>query len=220
VSRYRGKIKTWHVVNEPIDDAKSGAPGLRPSVWLQHLGPRYIDIALRAARAADPAAELLINEYDVECVDINQSHKRQALQKLVRELRERGTPLDGIGLQGHLRGELQPDRDGLFGLASELRALRLSIHVTELDVIDDKLPGPPDLRDLMVAARAHDLLEPLFAAARPAAVACWGISDRYTWVPMYFKRKDGLANRPLPLDQDYRPKPLWQVIDYFCSRPA
>jgi endo-1,4-beta-xylanase len=72
----------------------------------------------------------------------------------------------------------------------------------------------------MVAARAHDFLEPLFAVARPAAMACWGISDRYTWVPMYFKRKDGLANRPLPLDHDYRSKALWRVIDYFCSQPA
>ena len=31
VSRYRGKIKTWHVVNEPIDDSKGAVPPLRAS---------------------------------------------------------------------------------------------------------------------------------------------------------------------------------------------
>jgi endo-1,4-beta-xylanase len=30
---------------------------------------------------------------------------------------------------------------------------------------------------------------------------------------MYFKRSDGLPNRPLPLDADYRPKPFMQVLD-------
>ena len=68
VSRYRGKIKTWHVVNEPIDDAKGAVAGLRPSIWLQRLGAKYIDTAFRLAHQADPAAELLINEYDIECV--------------------------------------------------------------------------------------------------------------------------------------------------------
>jgi endo-1,4-beta-xylanase len=171
VSRYRGKIKTWHVVNEPIDDVKSGVPALRPTVWLQHLGARYIDIALRAARAADPAAELLINEYDIEYGDGAAPRKRQALQKLLREVRERGAPLDGVGLQGHLRGELQIDRDGLFGFASELRSLALSVHVTELDVIDDKLPGPPEMRDLMVGARMIFLNRCSPPGARPRSIA-------------------------------------------------
>jgi GH35 family endo-1,4-beta-xylanase len=54
--------------------------------------------------------------------------------------------------------------------------------------------------------------------ARPSVIATWGITDRYTWVPTWFKRTDGLINRPLPLDEFYRPKPLWSVIDYFCQK--
>jgi succinoglycan biosynthesis transport protein ExoP len=56
------------------------------------------------------------------------------------------------------------------------------------------------------------------AVARPSVIAIWGITDRYTWVPTWFKRTDGLINRPLPLDEFYRPKPLWSVIDYFCQK--
>ena len=220
VSRYRGKIKTWHVVNEPIDDSKGSVPGLRPSIWLQHLGERYLDLAFKTARQADPACELVINEYDIESVDEVQPKKRQAFLKLIRDLKARGVPLHGVGLQGHIRGQLPIDRDGLHTFVSELRALGLSVHVTELDVIDDQLPAPVAVRDAIIATRVHDFLDPIFAAGRPAVVACWGITDRHTWVPIFCKRKDGLPNRPLPFDANCRPKPFWNVVDYFCGKTA
>ncbi|MGO9046538.1 MAG: endo-1,4-beta-xylanase [Xanthobacteraceae bacterium] len=220
VARYRGKIKTWHVVNEPIDDARGTVGALRPSVWLQHLGPKYIDMAFRLAHRVDPAAELVLNEYDIECVGATFSTRRRALLTLVRDLLARGVPLHGIGLQGHIQGKYQIDEDGLSSFVSEVKSLGLSVHVTELDVIDKELPGPIPVRDAIVAARAHDFLRAVFAAARPSVIATWGITDRYTWVPTWNKREDGLANRPLPLDEHYQPKPLWSVIDYFCRKTA
>ncbi len=218
MSRYRGKIKTWHVVNEPIDDPKTGVPGLRPNIWLKNLGETYIDKAFRIAHSVDPSAELLLNEYDIECADGTSPNKRDALRKLVHALLDRGAPLHGVGLQGHIKGKYEIDRDGVFAFASEMQSLGLSVHITELDVIDNDLPGPVAVRDAIVAARAHDFIEPIFAALRPSFIGTWGITDRYTWVPIWYKRKDGLPNRPLPLDENCRPKPLWKVIDYFCSR--
>ncbi len=218
MSRYRGKIKTWHVVNEAIDDPKAGVPGLRPNIWLQNLGESYIDKAFRIAHRVDPSAELLLNEYDIECADGTSPNKREALRKLVHALLDRGVPLHGVGLQGHIKGKYEIDRDGVFAFASEMQSLGLSVHITELDVIDNDLPGPAPVRDAIVATRAHDFIEPIFAAVRPSFIGTWGITDRYTWVPTWYKRKDGLPNRPLPLDENYRRKPLWNVIDYFCSR--
>ncbi len=218
VSRYRGKIKTWHVVNEPIDDAKGSVAGLRPSVWLTQLGPKYIDMAFRLAHRVDPSAELVLNEYDIECVGEAFTARREALLTLIRDLLARGVPLHGIGLQGHIRGQYEIDEDALSRFVSEIRSLGLSVHVTELDVIDKDLPGTITVRDVIVAARAHDFLHAIFAVARPSVIATWGITDRYTWVPTWFKRTDGLINRPLPLDEFYRPKPLWSVIDYFCQK--
>jgi endo-1,4-beta-xylanase len=80
------------------------------------------------------------------------------------------------------------------------------------------LPPEVSSRDAMVAARAHDFLAAVFAGARPEVIATWGITDRYTWMPMWFKRSDGLPNRPLPFDRDYQRKPLWTVVDYFCQK--
>jgi endo-1,4-beta-xylanase len=220
VARYRGKIKTWHVVNEPIDKAEGKVAGLRPSIWLQNLGDKYIDIAFRLAHATDPSAELLLNEYDIECVGDAFLARRQALLALVRNLLARGVPLHGVGLQGHIQGKYQIDDVGLSDFVSEVRSLGLSVHVTELDVIDKDLPAATAVRDAIVAARAYDFLKSIVAAIRPSVVATWGITDRYTWVPIWFKRSDGLLNRPLPFDADYRPKPLWSVIDYFCQKSA
>ena len=218
VSRYRGKIKTWHVVNEPIDDTKGPLPGLRPSVWLENLGENYIDLAFRTAHAVDPAAELLICEYDIECTVGPQVKRREAFLKLIRDLVGRGVPLHGVGLQGHINGKNEIDRDGVYDFVTAIHALGLSVHVTELDVIDDDLPGPIAQRDAIVASRARDFLDAIATAAKPAVIATWGITDRYTWLPIWYKRRDGLPNRPLPFDAAYRPKPLWNVIDYYCSK--
>ncbi|WP_204317554.1 endo-1,4-beta-xylanase, partial [Klebsiella aerogenes] len=90
--------------------------------------------------------------------------------------------LHAVGLQGHLRGDLAIDQEGLSAFVSEMRSLGLEVLVTELDVVDDKLPGRPELRDMLVAARAYDFLRAIHAVARPAAVLTWGITDKYTWV--------------------------------------
>jgi endo-1,4-beta-xylanase len=213
VSRYKTSIRSWNVVNEPLRDDGRRASDLRPLIWQRRLGADYIAIAFRAARAADPSAQLVLNEYDIEFVGERFRNKRAAFAALVRSLLDSGVPLDAIGLQGHLKGDLEIDKHGLGAFVAEMRKAGLQILVTELDVVDNKLPADLQDRDAQVAARALDFIGAIAAEAPLAAVLTWGITDRYTWVPMYFKRDDGLPNRPLPLDQSYRPKPLMQVLD-------
>jgi endo-1,4-beta-xylanase len=220
MGRYRGRIRSWDVVNEPIPDDPSSRSDIRPSIWQQRLGESHIALALRTAARVDPGAQLVMNEYDIEFVGARFRRKREAFLRLIRDLKLRNVPLHAIGLQGHLRAELPIDKEGLSAFVSELRSLGLEVLVTELDVIDDKLPGPPDLRDALVAARAYDFLEAISVVAKPTAILSWGITDKHTWVPIYFKRTDGLANRPLPLDEAYRPKALMRVIEHFARGPG
>ncbi|MBV9395680.1 MAG: endo-1,4-beta-xylanase, partial [Methylobacteriaceae bacterium] len=131
----------------------------------------------------------------------------------VRSLLDQGVPLDAIGLQGHLKGELEIDKEGLGAFVRELRKAGLAVLVTELDVVDNQLPADLPSRDAQVASRADEFIAAITAEAPVAALLTWGITDRYTWVPMYFKRSDGLPNRPLPLDESYRPKPFMQVLN-------
>lgn len=215
VTRYRGRVPSWDVVNEPISEDPRQTGRMRESVWQAALGEKHVEIALRMAAQVDPDAQLVINEYDIEFAGEPYAGKRQGLLDLVRDLKDRDVPLHAVGLQGHLRGELEIDKEGVSAFVDELARMDVDVLVTEMDVIDNYLPGPEDERDAAVAALATDFLGAIFDAAPPKAILTWGISDRYTWVPIWFTRGDGRPNRPLPLDHDYRPKDLMAVINDF-----
>jgi endo-1,4-beta-xylanase len=220
MSRYRGAIPSWDVVNEPLVDWPKDATSLRPSIWTKQLGPDYLPIALRAAALADPDTQLVLNEYDVEYEGARFAARRKALVELLRSLRDRGVPLHAIGLQAHLFAGRAIDIDGLQAMLAEIKALELDVLVTELDVIDYELPGDVSERDSQVAAFAARFLGAVCDVVRPKAILTWGLSDRYTWVPTYFKRRDGMSNRPLPLDADFKRKPLFDVVEKYRRKAA
>jgi endo-1,4-beta-xylanase len=202
-------------VNEPLVDWPEDTTSLRPSIWTRWLGPDYLPIALRTTALADPDARLVINEFDVEFKGARFAARRKALLQLLRSLRDRDVPLHGVGLQAHLFADRAIDRDGLQAFLAEIVALKLDVLITELDVIDYELPGKVSERDTLVAGVAARFLESVCEVVRPKAILTWGLSDRYTWVPTYFKRADGMPNRPLPFDADFKPKPLFDVIEEY-----
>lgn len=217
VGRYRGRAGSWIVVNEPLIDQARTFDDLRPTVWQRTIGIDHLSLAFNAARTADPGARLIINEYDVEYASERYRNKRDALTALVRQLVERRVPVDGVGIQGHLRGDLDIDTDGLRQFAHDMKSLGLKVYVTELDVIDNLFPADIGQRDLMVAEHARKFLSSLNETEPLDSILTWGITDKYTWVPMYYKRADGLQNRPLPLSDRYDPKPLMAVIAQFAN---
>lgn len=215
VRRYKGRLYSWDVINEAIADHPTAAAPMRESIWQTRLGKRYCELSLRTAAAVDPAAQLTINDYNFENPTAQCRARRKAFLAMVRDLKDRGVPLHAVGLQGHLVGDQEIDKDGLSRFVAELHGMGLAILVTELDVIDNKLPASLTERDEIVASRARDFLGAVTAACRPEAIMTWGITDRFTWVPIWFSRKDGKPNRPLPLDADYKPKALMRVIQEF-----
>jgi endo-1,4-beta-xylanase len=220
VSRYRGNIPSWDVINEPLVDWPEDANSLRPSIWTKQLGADYIPIALRTTSRVDPATRLVLNEYDVEYRGDRFAARRKALVELLRSLRDRDVPLHALGLQSHLFGDRALDREALQALLRDVVALKLDVLITELDVIDYELPGDVGERDARVATIARDYLEAVCEVVRPKAILTWGLSDRYTWVPTWFRRADGLPNRPLPFDANLKPKPLFDVIEGFRRKFA
>ncbi len=215
VQRYRGQIPSWDVVNEAIahDPAKQGV--WRDTIWHKLLGPEHIDIAFSTAAQADPKAELVYNDYDLENTGERQSLRRQHVLALVHRLQDRKIPIHAIGFQAHLYAEQAIDSEGIGQFVKQLKALGLKTLVTEMDVIDWRLPGPPNERDEAAARHVRTFLDALSAAGGLETIISWGITDRYSWIPEHFKRNDKLPNRPLPLDIEYRPKPMMRVIDTF-----
>ena len=207
----RGRIQSWDVINEPIDPE---GQGLRRSLWLDTLGPAYIADALRWARQADPAARLLINDYGLEGDDPQTARKRVAMLQLVDDLKRRGVPLDGIGLQAHLLApaEGSPTFRTLPAFLAELRRRGLQVEITELDVSDRLLPADTAQRDRRVADTYDAFLKAVLQEPALRRITSWGLSDRGSWLNTSFPRPDGLPQRPLPYDEALRPKPARSSI--------
>lgn len=209
VGRYAGRAGSWDVVNEPVERNDQRPDGLRRSPWLEALGPGYLQLAFQAAQAADPNARLALSDYGLEYDDVSwMVEKRGTMLGLLGRLRSASVPIHALALQGHLLGDHPPAFGaGLRDFLREVSDLGLELHVTELDVNDQKMPGDVAARDRRIAEIYARFLETALGASRLQMVNTWGLSDRYTSKSLLFARADGAPVRPLPFDADLRDKP-------------
>jgi len=212
VKRYAGKINSWDVVNEAINVPDRRKDGLKVSPWLNLLGDNYIDLAFRLTHQANPQALLAYNETGIEYDIPAHERKRTALLKLLESLKSQGTPIHALGIQSHLLGDQKINAEKLRNFLKDIASLGLKILITELDVIDRKLPGDIGKRDRMVAAAYEDYLSVVLDEKAVTTVMTWGLSDKYTWLNEFYPRKDGKPAHPLPLDADMQRKLAWNAI--------
>ncbi|MGO4545430.1 endo-1,4-beta-xylanase [Paenibacillus sp. 2TAB23] len=213
VSRYKGTIYGWDVVNEAVAD--SGDELLRSSKWLDIAGEDFIAKAFEYAHAADPAAILFYNDYNESVPG-----KREKIYTLVKSLKEIDVPIHGIGLQAHWNLE-HPSIDDIRQAIERYASLGMMLHITELDVsvFDHKdrrtnLLAPTEEMMERQAERYRQFFE-LFRAYSEhiTSVTFWGAADDYTWLdnfPVY-----GRKNWPFLFDQNRMPKKaFWDVVKF------
>lgn len=214
----RGRITEWDVINEPVADPRRLPGGdLRDSIWLRMLGERYLDVAFRAAHAADPTLRLVLNEYGVEASGWRADEKRRRLLRLLRGLLDRGVPLHAVGVQAHMRLADGFSSSAFGGFLRELRRMRLDVLLTELDVIE---PERMPLRDEDISARDAAAAERVHAVVTTAlaegcrTVLTWGLADPFSWLNAWppGRRPDGAQVRALPLDNGFNRKPMWHAM--------
>ncbi|PAZ17871.1 endo-1,4-beta-xylanase [Streptomyces sp. SA15] len=196
VGRYKGRLATWDVVNEPFNEDGT----YRQTLWYNGLGADYIAQALTAARAADPSAKLYINDYNVEGVNA----KSTALYNLVKSLKERGVPIDGVGLQAHLILGQVPST--LQQNIQRFADLGVDVAITELD-IRMQLPAT-EAKLTQQATDYKSVLSACVAVTRCVGVTVWGFTDSDSWIPDTFPGQ-GAAT---PYDENYAPKPAYHAI--------
>ena len=227
VGRYRGRVHSWDVVNEPIEPKDGRPDGLRKAVFLEALGPGYLDLAYRTAHETDPKARLVVNEYDVELDAPEHEARRRVLLALLRRMQDAKTPVDAVGIQGHLTAVGGPPLSAakLRRFLAEIAALGLEIQITELDVTDENAPADIAIRDRLVADTYRRFLDAVLDEPAVKMVVTWGLSDRHSWIVRRETnesrwRRDGLPSRPLPFDADLRPKPARAAMaDAFAGAP-
>ncbi|MEV4490370.1 endo-1,4-beta-xylanase [Micromonospora coxensis] len=221
VSRYRGRIWQWDVVNEAVSDPWDTPSTLHyKGFWAQHLGPGYIADAFRWARAADPKALLFYNDYNIEAFGSGDpaNDKTQFVYDMAKRLLAEGVPIDGVGSQGHLG--TQYGNFDTFQVAAALKrfsALGLATAFTEVDVrsrlTEGVLAGDSEEINPRLQASASNfsvLLKACLADRHCLSYTVWGFSDRHSWVPDWFDDPpEGLATL---YDEQYRPKRAYQEV--------
>jgi len=219
VGRYRGMVHSWDVVNEPIEPKDGRPDGLRNGVFLEKLGPDYVDLAFHTARETDPAARLVVNDYDLEFDTPEQEARRTELLNLLQQMQRSGTPVDAVGIETHLSCAGGPpfSASRLRRFLAELAGLGLTIQITELDVTDENAPADETVRDRMVADAYRRFLDAALDEPAVKMVVTWGLSDRHSWIVRRETheskwRSDDLPSRPLPFDADLEAKPAFQAI--------
>jgi endo-1,4-beta-xylanase len=213
VGRYKGKIKVWDVVNEALADGQ-GTNVLRNSLWLEIIGPDFIAKAFQFAREADPDAVLRYNDYGLE----NPS-KRKKLAALIKSLREQKAPVDAIGSQAHVN--VSATFETMDQALTELAALGLPVHITELDVngsvggqrgFGADIAGNAATTQGGLVGDADQKLAAAYAGIFQALVkhsdsvklvTFWGVNDANSW------RANG---KPLLFDGDCQPKPAFDAV--------
>jgi len=224
VSRYKGRIHGWDVVNEAILD--DGA--WRQTKFYEILGEDYVRLAFEFAHAADPDAELYYNDYSMA-----HEGRRNGIVAMVKSLQENGVKIDGIGMQGHFTMDF-PTLEEFEKSLLAFSGLGVKVMITELDMgvlpypwedaganIADTLAyqrelnpyteGLPDSVYTAWSNRLNDFFE-LFLKHHDkiSRVTLWGISDANSW-KNYWPIK-GRTDYPLLFDRNYQPKAVVKQI--------
>jgi endo-1,4-beta-xylanase len=221
---YAGQLHSWDVVNEAILSSDGLPGGMRKSFWYEQVGPDYIELAFRTARAADPHAKLTYNDYGVEFENDEDAERRRLILELLRDLKKRDVPIDAVGIQSHVKAA-QPYGfgKGLTDYMESIREMGLEIYLTELDVNEDDIQtDDPAQRDATIAQTYRDYLRVALANRAVKQVLTWDLSDRFTWLnggPTHHRKQPNRPQRSLPFDRDYRPKEAFFAIrDSFDQR--
>ena len=217
VSRYKGTIYAWDVVNEAISDNKDEF--LRPSLFHQICGDEFIAKAFQWAHEADPNALLFYNDYN----EIN-AVKREKIIRMIKELKAKGVPIHGVGLQGHWAIN-EPSKEQLEQTLKDFSELGLPLHITELDIsiypkehnarerkvqdYDTVFTAEKELKQMEVYKNCFELFKKYKKSV--SSVTFWNISDRRSWLDNFPVR--GRKDYPLLFDAQLKPKKVyWEVV--------
>ena len=218
VSRYKGKIYAWDVVNEAVAD---GPEFLRKSKWTDITGEEFIEKAFEYAHAADPKAVLFYNDYNTEIPS-----KRDKIYRLLKGLKDKGVPVHGVGLQAHWSVS-SPTREELEKSIEMFSSLGLQVQFTELDIsVYAGRQGGQLIRGQQQQQQAaqfspemeqkqlekYKMVFEVFRKHRKSitGVTFWNVSDKYSWLD-----GRGRKNFPLLFDQELKPKKAyWEVVKF------
>lgn len=195
VGHFKGKLSGWDVVNEAFEDNGT----YRNTVWYEHIGKEYIDLAFQFAHEADPDALLFYNDYGMEY----SKAKRDAICLMIKDMKQRNIPVDGIGLQMHI--DMYRPKSDFIQAIQAAASTGVKVHISELDVAVNPEKKPEMKFTANVAERQKQSYKGMSEALQSIPVAqnygltVWGVSDADSWLTAH-------PDWPLLFDRNYAKK--------------
>jgi endo-1,4-beta-xylanase len=209
VTHFKGKIESWDVVNEILDDEGR----FIDCVWYRVLGENYVNIAFRAAATADPNCKLFYN-------DVNQQYlgaRFETTKRIKANLAAANIPMHGVGFQMHTN--LTLDLDYARVMMKKYSDEGFLVHLSELDVktnISDKGqtfgPGYTSREENALANFYANLFDGYKRAVDPAnqyGITMWSVSDRDSHLTI---NEDPVTQFPMLFDSNYLPKKAYYRV--------
>ena len=206
---YAGQVFAWDVINEALDEKGN----VRESLWYDQPGigfsqqrTKYIEQVFRWAHKADPKALLFYNEAEGEALN----RKSDAIYAMIKDFRNRGVPIHGVGLQMHVP-MLDANIPAIAANITRLTALGVQVHFTELDVslpVDSS--GRVRTEDLTHQAGIYrGIVRTCLDSPSCTAIQTWGFTDKYSWIGSH---SHGARGQALPFDRAYQPKAAYRAV--------
>ena len=207
MTRYKGKVRSWDVVNEAVDES-AGNP-LRNSVFRQRMGDDYVKKCFQFARNADRDAILFYNDFNIAA----NSGKRAAIFNLIDDL---GDLVDGVGAQMHISIDY-PSTEDIQAVVDATVSRGLKLHFSELDIRtnpeNDKNVSSLSIEKAALQKAKFMEVVKIYNTVpleNKFGVTVWGLRDNESWLINFF----GVPEWPLLFDENYNKK---QAYDGFLE---
>ena len=204
VTHYAGKIKSWDVVNEAVDD---NGGNMRNTIFLQRMGPNYVKDCFQWARnaanaAGDTSLLLFYNDYATS----TNIPKQDKVFSLMDDLKA-SKLIDGIGFQMH-NTYLSPTKVQLETDLNRAVTKGLKIHVSELDIQvnpSNDISTFTNERRLAQKEKYKEIVKIYNAlpAANKYALTVWGMKDNESWIPFSTELNHPGNDWPLLYDSNF-----------------
>jgi endo-1,4-beta-xylanase len=212
MTHYKGKVFSWDVVNEAVevDNKATGMGNARlrqsDSMFVQKVGKDFIDIAFTTAHQVDPDAKLFYNDYSAE----GMNDKSNFIYEMVKSMKDRGIPIDGVGMQMHIgTPNASPTAAEFKQNIDRLAALGLEIQISEFDVNG----CDSGMTDEKMATVYHDIVAACVAQPKCTAITMWGINDGGSWLNSFGEAKcNGKSARALLFTDSYAKKGTYNAV--------
>ena len=204
VSRYKGKISSWDVVNEAIADETSD---LRASVFVERMGADYVKKCFQYARNADQEVKLFYNDYNL----VFDLQKQKGAFEIIDDLMANNL-IDGVGYQMHIDYNF-PNKQALQTATDLIVKRKLLVHFSELDVKTNPKGAIAEFTEKRNNAQAQKVYEVVevynaIPTENKYALTVWGLKDDDSWVtPRY-----GFPDWPLLFDSSFGKKKAYAAF--------